>query len=185
MEFHPTWEQRHRKLANFMRMIQCIIVVLLAPIMCRNLRLFIAFIGLLVIIYESIEIYENFIEANLGNKLLLIVYSLIFTALAILSITFSFFEPYSMPVTICSLTVGFLAFKAYRIAAIGLFDKDLNLYISILLIVMGFIGTTILFLGNKMFFYTVFFSICVFYWIYYWIVRLIMEKRDIKKDDIE
>lgn len=81
--------------------------------------------------------------------------------------------------------MGFLAFKAYRIAAIGLFDKDLNLYISILLIVMGFIGITILFLGNKMFFYTVFFSICVFYWIYYWIVRLIMEKRDIKKDDIE
>lgn len=185
MEFHPTWEQRHRKLANFMRMIQCVIVVLLAPIMCRNLRLFIAFIGLLVIIYESIEIYENFIEANLGSKLLLIVYGLIFTTLAILSIMFSFFEPYSMPVTICSLTVGFLTFKAYRIATIGLFDKDLNLSISILLIVIGFIGTTILFLGNKIFFYTVFFSICVFYWIYYWVVRLIMENRSVKKDDIE
>ena len=184
MNFERTWEQRHRKLVRFMKVIQFCMVSLIVPLMIGNLRLFILCFGIGIIVYYGIEIYQNFLESGIGNKILLLVHSILWGILLILSIMLSFYSAYTIPTVIGALTVGFLMFKAYRITEMGLLDSDIKLIISISLILVGSIITGMAFFINKILFYIIVASVGVIYWIYYWTVRFLMEKRDIRKDDI-
>ncbi len=185
MNSYFTWEQRHRKIVKLMKAIQYVIVVLIVPLLLGNLKAFIVCFGVAVIGYYSIEIYQNFLEAGIGNKKLLTIYSILSVSLVVSVVSFSFFNVYCMPVTIGALTVGFLSFKTYRITALGLGDRNINLIVSLLLVILCSLLGVASFYVNQMLFYGIVHAICAFYWVYYWTVRLIMEKRDIRKDDIE
>ncbi|MDK7953046.1 hypothetical protein [Lactobacillus paragasseri] len=185
MNPHPSWEQRHRKAVNFMKMLQYVIVALMGPLLVGNLRLFITCFGVSVIIYYSIDVYQSFLEAGLGNKPLLIAYSIFSALILFSSIIASFFSAYGIPIAIGSLTVGFLCFKTYRITILGLIDKNISLIVSFFLIVIFTLLSVAIFFFNQILFYSVVYIVCAFYWVYYWTVRLIMEKRSIRKDDVE